>query len=346
MPYLNIITSVSPIKWHENNLYLLDQRLLPNIKKDIKYSQGVDVAGAIFDMVVRGAPAIGVTAAYGVALSALQYEPDKENGIQKLKADMDVIANSRPTAINLKWAVARMAKCLGGSNINATLFFAEAEKIHKEAIADDLAMANFGDTLLTEGGVLTHCNAGALATCGVGTALGVIRAGVSSKKITKVYADETRPWLQGSRLTAWELIKDGIDTTLICEGAAASLMAKGELEWIIVGADRVAANGDVANKIGTYSLAILAKYHGVKFMVVAPMSTIDFNTATGDLIPIEQRSENELLEFKGEKLSTEKSRAWNPVFDVTPAKLITALVTNVGVVEQPNEQKIKVLLSL
>ncbi len=336
----NIIasSSASPLKWKNNLLLLLDQRKLPDEVVYISLSNAAQVSEAIHDMVVRGAPAIGVTAAYGVALAAIEHEP--KQAIDALISDMHLIAQARPTAVNLNWAVERMKKHLCSDKIVAQNFIAEAKQIHQQAIDDDAKMAELGASLLECGGVLTHCNAGALATCGVGTALGVIRAGIQADKITRVYADETRPWLQGARLTAWELIQDGIDTTLICEGAAASLMQQGKVDWVIVGADRVAANGDVANKIGTYSLAILAKFHGVKFMVVAPWSTIDLSVQKGEDIPIEQRDKDEIFSVKGKRIAAKKANGWNPVFDITPANLITALVTETGIILQPDREKI------
>ncbi len=336
----NIIasSSASPLEWKNNLLLLLDQRKLPDEVLYLTLNNALEVSRAIRDMVVRGAPAIGVTAAYGVALAAIEHEP--KQAIDALISDMHLIAQARPTAINLNWAVERMKKHLCSDRIVAKNFIEEAKQIHQQAINDDAKMATLGASLLDGGGVLTHCNAGALATCGVGTALGVIRAGIQADKISRVFADETRPWLQGARLTAWELIQDGIDTTLICEGAAASLMQQGKINWVIVGADRVAANGDVANKIGTYALAILAKYHGVRFMVVAPWSTIDLSVPEGGAIPIEQRDKEEIFSIKGKRIAAQKANGWNPVFDITPANLITALVTETGVILQPNREKI------
>jgi len=337
-------TSIQPILWRDDALFLLDQRRLPIEQVWLEYDHPDDVAVAIKDMVVRGAPAIGITAAFGVVLAARQaWDLAAVNWKQAMTAPLAKLAESRPTAVNLHWAIHRMTqlyKTLPDNQSAVEVLLKEARSIHAEDIAANHLMGQLGADLLEPNStVLTHCNAGALATGGFGTALGVIRQGYADGKITQVYADETRPWLQGSRLTAWELQQDNIPVTLQAEGAAAALMATGRLDWVIVGADRITANGDVANKIGTYMLAILAKYHGVKMMVVAPTSTIDWQLNTGDEIPIEQRPEHELTMMNGQQLAPEGVSALNPVFDVTPASLIDAIVTEAGVILAPSTDK-------
>lgn len=318
--------SFETLYWSDQGLHLLDQRLLPQQKEYCLYTTMDEVAEAITDMVVRGAPAIGVAAAYGVVLA---YRAAGQT------ADLQKLRDARPTAVNLHWAIDRMEPFMRAAN-SETELLAEAVKIHQEDVATNHKMGELGAALLGESvNVLTHCNAGALATAGYGTALGVIRSGVASGQIKDVYADETRPWMQGARLTAWELLQDNIPVTLIAEGAAAWLMKQGKVDWVITGADRVAANGDVANKIGTYSLALAAKAHGVKMMMVAPTSTIDLDCPTGEQIVIEERTASEVLEFNGERIAAEGATAWNPVFDVTPAELVTAIVTEKGVIEYP-----------
>jgi methylthioribose-1-phosphate isomerase len=276
---------------------------------------------------VRGAPAIGIAAAWGVAMAAQQQAP-LDDALAMLRA-------ARPTAVNLMWALDRMKKRID-AGADAQALLREAQAIQDEDLAANRRMGELGASLIGQGsGVLTHCNTGSLATAGYGTALGVIRAGVAAERIARVYAGETRPWLQGARLTMWELMRDGIPAHLIADSAASHLMKSGAVQWVIVGADRIAANGDVANKIGTYQLAIAAKYHGVKFMVVAPSSTIDMATATGEEIEIELRDATELLGTAGRRTVVEGALAWNPVFDVTPAELIDAIVTERGVIERP-----------
>ena len=326
------------IQWLDNHLLLLDQRILPFEIKYVHCQTAVETATAITDMVVRGAPAIGITAAYAVVLAARQrYTEAASDWKSLIQQDMKVLAASRPTAVNLFWALARMQKCidaLQGDPFEALL--AEARNIHDEDIAANKTMGDLGASLIDVGSsVLTHCNAGALATGGYGTALGVIRSAFTQNKLTQVYADETRPWLQGARLTAWELLQDKIPVTMIVEGAAAWLMQQGKVQWVIVGSDRIAANGDVANKIGTYSLAVLARQHGVRFMVAAPTSTIDMNIAEGKDIPIETRATNEVLACGKTPVAAPGASAWNPVFDVTPAVLVDAIVTERGIVESP-----------
>lgn len=335
--------AVQPLQWTGHSLKVLDQRQLPQLICYDEYTDAPGVADAIASMRVRGAPAIGIAAAYGVVLSAMQHhgQPDWQS---LLAADIDQLAASRPTAVNLFWALAQMRTVLDSQPEQVVTALSNAAiQIHREDALANLAMGERGaDVIGSARAVLTHCNAGALATGGYGTALGVIRSLHKRGAVQKVYADETRPWLQGARLTVWELAQDGIPATLIADSAAAWLMKSGQLDWIIVGADRITANGDVANKIGTYSLAVLARQHGVKLMVAAPSSTLDLSLETGDAIEIEQRTPTELLP---ECYLTADSRvsAWNPVFDVTPAELISAIVTERGVVLNPAQHGVRSL---
>jgi len=338
--------TVRAIVWDNGALKLLDQRRLPQISEYIVCKDVGSVADAIKTMVVRGAPAIGVTAAYGVVLAAQAcYRNSPASWRQDIESDLDRLAHARPTAINLCWAITRMQRLFQDITGDPyPVLLEEARKIHEEDISANKTMGELGKSLIEERcAVMTHCNTGSLATAGYGTALGVIRSAFAADRITRVYADETRPWLQGSRLTAWELIQDNIPVTLIAEGAGAHLMKQGDVKWVIVGADRIAANGDVANKIGTYNAAVLARYHSVKFMVVAPTSTIDLNTPDGNAIPIELRSEEELLKLSGQSIAAAGAHAWNPVFDVTPAELIDAIVTEKGIVTSPTAAKIAAL---
>lgn len=339
---------VRAMVWRDDALELLDQRLLPGLLTYQRLTTVAEVAQAIRDMVVRGAPAIGVTAAYGVVLAAqARYRESTEQWQLLITEDIATLAAARPTAVNLSWALQRMESVITawrGDPVARLL--AEAEAIHAEDIAANQRMGELGAALLQQcGAVLTHCNTGSLATGGYGTALGVIRRGYASGLIERVYADETRPWLQGSRLTAWELVQDGIPVTLLADGAAAALMQRGGIGWAIVGSDRIAANGDVANKIGTYSLAIAAHFHGVRFMVVAPTATIDMSIASGAEIPIEQRAAEELLTLGGQPIAAVGTAVWNPSFDVTPAALVDALVTERGVVLAPDTEKMRRLLA-
>ena len=349
-PIPNIPTHAdNAVVWHGEHLYLLDQRILPLQTEFIRLNTGVEVAHAIRDMVVRGAPAIGITAAFGVVVAARNAWERAGTGWKSAMAtDLAALAASRPTAVNLFWALERMQKlmdALGGEDPTPRLL-AEAQAIHKEDIAANRTLGELGAALIAEPtAVVTHCNAGALATGGYGTALGVIRSAFAAGKIQQVYADETRPWLQGSRLTAWELLQDNIPVTLLIDGAAASLMAQGGIGWVIVGSDRIAANGDVANKIGTYGLAVAAKHHGVKVMVAAPTSTVDTSVACGADIPIESRAAAEVLCCGGKQLGAPGVEAWNPVFDVTPASMVDAIVTERGVVLRPNAEKIAKLMA-
>lgn len=339
-------TAVQALLWTGHSLKVLDQRQLPEISVYDEYHDAAGVAEAIASMRVRGAPAIGIAAAYGVVLSVREhFNADPANWRQDVLADIDQLAKSRPTAVNLFWALEQMKAVLNQPLDNPMpAILACAEKIHADDIAANRRMGELGADLLQGAkGVLTHCNTGTLATGGYGTALGVIRSAYQRQPIP-VYAGETRPWLQGARLTVWELSQDGIPATLIADSAAAWLMKSGAVDWVIVGADRIAANGDTANKIGTYSLAVLAKQHGVKVMVVAPTSTIDSSIENGDSIQIEQRNPNELLPACYTREHTLVS-AWNPVFDVTPAALISAIVTERGVVLNPFKQGVRPLLA-
>lgn len=329
---------VQALIWTGKSLDVLDQRQLPEQTHYDSYTDAAGVAQAIRTMCVRGAPAIGIAAAYGVVLS-VQYHFLSEQWRDNVAADIETLAQSRPTAVNLFWALDKMKAVLTENGDDALSAVTEcAIKIHADDKAANQRMGDLGAALLAGAkGVMTHCNTGSLATGGYGTALGVIRSAVAQNKNLTVFAGETRPWLQGARLTVWELAQDGIPATLIADSAAAWLMKSGAIDWIIVGADRIAANGDTANKIGTYSLATLAKQHGVKFMVVAPTSTIDWTLENGDGIEIECRNPLELLPACYDTPDSLVS-AWNPVFDVTPAALISAIVTEKGVVLNPAEQ--------
>lgn len=330
--------------WTGNSLKILDQRLLPETIKYDEFDDAVEVAEAISSMRVRGAPAIGIAAAYAVALSVIKHCCESDtNWKAKVNSDIKSLAKSRPTAVNLVWALKLMQEVFQvpvNNEILINIAIKKAEEIHADDIKANQLMGELGADILGDAQtVMTHCNAGALATGGYGTALGVIRCANKRSRI-KVFAGETRPWLQGTRLTAWELAQDNIAVTLIADSAGAWLMKTGQVDWIIVGADRIAANGDVANKIGTYSLAVLAKQHQVKFMVVAPISTIDFAIQSGEDITIEQRHKNELLPKCYINESSIIS-AWNPVFDITPASFITAIVTERGVVFEPEKKGVR-----
>ncbi|WDS37125.1 S-methyl-5-thioribose-1-phosphate isomerase [Pseudoxanthomonas sp.] len=335
---------IRPILWTGDALELLDQRKLPFVVEHVTCATSDDVAAAIHSLAVRGAPAIGIAAAWGTVLAGREIEAaDGAEASLKIEPALQRLNAARPTAVNLAWALARMRRVLqpAGTDWMAVLE-REAEAIATEDLAANRHMGELGAALIGQGsGVLTHCNTGSLATAGFGTALGVIRAGVAQGKILKVFADETRPWQQGARLTVWELQQDGIDATLIADSAASHLMKTGAVQWVVVGADRICANGDTANKIGTYQLAIAARHHGLKFMVVAPSSTVDMDTASGDLIEIEERDPGELHGIGGVRIVAEGINAWNPVFDVTPGELIDAIVTERGVVEQPTTAKMR-----
>jgi methylthioribose-1-phosphate isomerase len=335
----DIPDTIRAIQWRDDNLHLLDQRHLPQQENWLVLEDAPAVAQAIRDMVVRGAPAIGIAAAYGVVLAArIAWRSAGPDWLRVIDRDMDMLAAARPTAVNLHWALARMRSLFDKiDGLPEPVLLAEANAIHAEDIAANHLMGKSGAGFIGKcDAVLTHCNTGSLATGGFGTALGVVRTAYGNGQIGHVYATETRPWLQGARLTAWELLQDNIPATLIADSAAAALLRSRSVGWVITGADRVAANGDVANKIGTYALALAARHHGARFMVVAPASTVDMATASGDDIPIEDRGAAELLYCGSQLMAPTGLNAWNPVFDITPAELIDVLVTEKGVLERPD----------
>ncbi len=332
------------VAWKDDHVLMVDQRKLPGQEVYVELRNTRQVARAIEKMVIRGAPAIGVAAAMGLALGATK---SRAKGSAALAAEFyrlcDMLAGTRPTAVNLFWAIDRM-KAVFSDAVRAGrspdeiggIMVAEAGRIHDEDVACCRALGAYGAGLLPEDGrVLTHCNAGALATGGYGTALGVIRAAVEGGKRIAVYADETRPFLQGSRLTAWELLRDGIDTTIITDGTSGSLFRGGRIDTVVVGADRIAANGDVANKIGTYTVAVLAREHEVPFYVAAPTSTIDLATADGAGIPIEERSSREVTHVGSSRVAPEGASVWNPAFDVTPHRFVAGIITERGICRAP-----------
>jgi methylthioribose-1-phosphate isomerase len=343
---LNII----PVKWSDEGVLMLDQRLLPTEEKWLTLRTCNDVAAGIKDMVVRGAPAIGVSAAYGVALGAKLFVGTNVDDLEEeLEYVSDVLAKTRPTAVNLFWALDRMkrtfqkAKAEGKSVSEIKqILLSDAKSIQEEDIESQRLIAQFGGELLdNDSTVLTHCNAGALATGGVwGTALGVIRGAVDQGKSISVIADETRPYLQGARLTAWELMEDDIPVTLITDNMSGHIMKKGGVHAVVVGSDRIAANGDVANKIGTYMVAVLAQRHGIPFYVAAPLSTVDLNCPTGDDIPIEERDRIEVTHVKDNQLAPEGVGVSNYAFDVTPNELVTAIITEKGVARAPYKESL------
>ena len=331
-------SSLAPIAWRDDRLVLLDQRRLPQTVEELQCTSLEQATAAIRDLVVRGAPAIGITAAYAVCLGIQQQEKDSHYDLEHA---LDLLAAARPTAINLRWAVEQQRAVMhdaGSDRLQACLD--NARLIQRQDVQDNLSMGGHGAGLITAGSrVLTHCNAGALATAGYGTALGVVRAAWADGKLERVYASETRPWQQGLRLTAWELAHDGIDVSVVVEGAIANLMQKQKIDWVIVGADRICANGDVINKVGTCNLAILARHFGVSMMVAAPSSTIDLATASGHEVAIEERDPREIL---GDCYpDSQQVSAWNPVFDVTPAALVSAIVSERGVISAPDKNKMK-----
>ncbi len=336
-----------PLYWADDALQLLDQRLLPGEERWLRIDSAEGVVRAIADMQVRGAPAIGLAAAYGLALAVREARATGGQWREQVAAVAARLRAARPTAVNLMWAVDRLMALLPGLDDDpAAAVLAEALAMHEADVAANLAMATHGAALLAPGsGVITHCNAGALATGGHGTALGVIRTAHAEGRLARVWADETRPWLQGARLTAWELLRDGIAVDLLADGAAAWRMHQGGVDWVIVGADRVAANGDVANKIGTYALALAARAHGVRVMVAAPLSTVDLETPGGADITIEERDPVELLALAGTPVAAAGAGAWNPVFDVTPAALVDCFVCERGVVHRPDTAGIAALFS-
>jgi methylthioribose-1-phosphate isomerase len=336
------MTTIAPVRWAEGRLVLLDQTVLPEREIERPYERWEDVADAIRALVVRGAPAIGVAAAFGVVLAARQSGAGTTDDLLvELETAVKGLAATRPTAVNLFWALERMqrvavaGRSLTPDELRARLL-AEAQAIRDEDIAANRAMGRHGAELVPPGArILTHCNAGALATAGYGTALGVVRAAHAEGKVALVWVDETRPVMQGSRLTAWECLREGIPHRLIADVVAASVMARGEVDLIVTGADRIAANGDTANKIGTYSLAVLAAHHRVPFYVAAPYSTIDPALASGAEIPIEERDGAEVRRVGAQQTAPGGSPVFNPAFDVTPARLIAAIITERGVVRPP-----------
>src|SRR6478609_1751962 len=334
---------------------MIDQRKLPAEEVYVRCETAAEVARAIKTMVIRGAPAIGVAAAMGIALG---MRTSKATGTQKFAAEFykicELMAATRPTAVNLFWAIDRMkrafaAAAAAGESVDQIKdrLDREAQLIHDEDVASCRAMGAFGAAVVpAEARILTHCNAGALATAGYGTALGVVRGAVEAGKRVAVFADETRPFLQGARLTAWELVRDGIETTVITDNMAGSLMRNGRVNFVVVGADRIAANGDTANKIGTYSVAVLAREHRIPFYVAAPLSTIDVNTPDGDAIPIKQRSATEVTHSNGKQMTPNGAAIQNPAFDATPAKYITAIITEHGVLRAPFDKSIREMFEL
>lgn len=340
------MSALSPLRWSPGCLKLLDQRTLPAAERWIELRTAAAVARAIQDMVVRGAPAIGISAAYGIVLGARALltrggPAALASGLPTLLAQL---AATRPTAVNLFWAIERMRPVALAAVTPAYLdnLLAEAHAIMSEDLANNMRMGEHGATLFSPGArVLTHCNTGGLATGGWGTALGVLRTLHQQGKLAHIWVDETRPYLQGSRLTAWECIKDGLPATLITDNMAAHFMQRGEVDAVIVGADRIAANGDTANKIGTYALAVLCRHHDIPFYVAAPLSTMDWTLPDGSGIPIEERSQSEVLEVRGASIAPAGMRARHPAFDVTPGALISAIITERGVVRAPTIEALK-----
>jgi methylthioribose-1-phosphate isomerase len=342
---------IIPVKWSDEGVLMLDQRLLPTEENWLTLKTYTDVADGIRDMVVRGAPAIGVSAAYGIALGAKQFVGTNMVDFEdELDYICEVLGKTRPTAVNLFWAIDEMKKTFSqakaeGKSISEIkqILLDRAKAIHDEDIEAQRLIAEYGGELIeNDSTVLTHCNAGALATGGVwGTALGVIRGAVNQGKSVHVYADETRPYLQGARLTAWELKEDNIPVTLITDNMSGYMMKKGRVQAVVVGSDRIAANGDVANKIGTYMVAVLAKEHGIPFYVAAPLSTVDLNCPTGEEIPIEERDTREVSHIKDIQLAPEGIEIGNPAFDVTPNHLVTAIITEKGVARAPYTESLR-----
>ncbi|HTU40318.1 MAG TPA: S-methyl-5-thioribose-1-phosphate isomerase [Candidatus Aquilonibacter sp.] len=344
---------IQTLEWTNDGVRFIDQTKLPTEETYVTCKTYEQVADAIQTMIVRGAPAIGVAAAMGIALGV--RDSNAENPAE-LKHDLDricdIIGKTRPTAVNLFWAIRRMQEKFERLRVRPLEqikheLVEEAKRMHAEDIAANKAMGRHGATLMpSSGGVLTHCNAGALATAGYGTALGVIRAAVEKGKKIHVYADETRPFLQGARLTAWELMKDGIPTTVISDNMAGAMMSQGKIGAIVVGADRIAANGDVANKIGTYTVAVLAKENGIPFYVAAPISTVDLACSDGSRIPIEQRNASEVTHIAGKQMVPDGVSIENPAFDVTPAKYVSAIVTERGIARAPYEASLQKLAAV
>ena len=345
---------ITPLRWTDGVLELLEQRLLPAEEKWIRCASGEEVARAISEMVVRGAPAIGVSAAFGLALDLRRAAEQGGDLAEELSRSAEMLVQARPTAVNLAWAVDRLCGVARRALADGLAAREVAHRVEEEAramVEEDVQanrdLGRAGSLLLPDGArVLTHCNAGALATAGYGTALGVIRAAVEEGKQIEVFADETRPYLQGARLTAWELREDGIPVTVITDNAAGHLMARGEIDLVITGADRIALNGDTANKIGTYTVAVLARRHGLPFYVAAPTSTVDPDATDGSSIPIEERDATEVLEFRGTRCAPEGVAARHPAFDITPAELVTAIVTEKGVARAPYPIALRAMLGL
>lgn len=344
---------IQTLEWTDSGVRFIDQTKLPTEETYVNCTTHQEVADVIRNMVVRGAPAIGVAAAMGIALGVSNSKAQSVADLQhEFDQICDIIGKTRPTAVNLFWAIARMRAKFDQSKSGGIVqikhdLVEEAKRMHAEDIAANQAMGRHGATLMpSSGGVLTHCNAGALATAGYGTALGVIRAAIEQGKKIHVYADETRPFLQGSRLTAWELMKDGIPTTVISDNMAGAIMAQGKIGAIVVGADRIAANGDVANKIGTYTVAILAKEHGIPFYVAAPISTVDLACPEGSQIPIEQRNPREVSHIAGKQMVPDGIQIENPAFDVTPAKYVAAIITERGIARPPYAESLRNLAEL
>ena len=346
------VTGIETLRWKNDRLEMIDQRILPASFEYIAYDSAASVADGIRSMVVRGAPAIGCAAAYGIALEALKLKDESKGAFNKgMEKAFEILAESRPTAVNLFWAIKRMREKIADSgdvspSELADILLNEAHDVLAEDIQINRTMGKYGAALLPDGArVLTHCNAGALATGGHGTALGVFRSAVEAGKKISVIADETRPFLQGARLTAWEMVQEKIPVTLIADNMAGYLMSQGEVDAVVVGTDRVASNGDVANKIGTYMVAVLAKRHGIPFYVACPLSTIDMSISSGGDIPIEERPPEEVTGFRDYQWAAEGVQIRNPAFDVTPAELVTGLITEKGVIKQPNLEKISALFS-
>ncbi|MDO8431236.1 MAG: S-methyl-5-thioribose-1-phosphate isomerase [Candidatus Binatus sp.] len=339
--------AVKTIEWRDNSVRMIDQRLLPAREVVRTYRDYKGVAEAIRTMVIRGAPAIGVAAAMGVALGIRNTAHAQASARFAMVAK--ALKATRPTAVNLAWAIDRMGRVLEANlELDAGELFramrAEAIAIYEEDLAVNRSLGKFGNELVGDPAtILTHCNAGALATAGYGTALGVVRAARDSGKNIQVYADETRPFLQGSRLTAWELRKDRIPVTIIADSMAATVLSQKKIDCVVVGTDRTAANGDVANKIGTYPLAVMARRHGVPFYVAAPLSSIDLNCPNGAAIPIEERAASELTEFGGKRIAPAGVLTYNPAFDVTPAELVTAIITERGIAYPPYTKSLRAL---
>ena len=340
---------VPTVVWDGDAVVMIDQRLLPAEELYLRCTSAHEVAVAIKDMAIRGAPAIGVAAAMGIALGVRLSSAEGPQLWAEFDAICDELRSTRPTAVNLFWAVERMRRRFdevvsqGGEALREAMV-QEAQAIHSEDLAACVRMGDLGAELIPpQARILTHCNAGALATAGYGTALGVIRSAARDGKILRVFADETRPYLQGARLTAWELHHDGIPTTLIADNMAGHMMATGEVDAVIVGADRIAANGDVANKIGTYTLAVLARENGLPFYVAAPVSTFDLATPSGDRIPIEERPPEEVTHHAGRRMAPEGIGVRNPAFDVTPNRYVTAIICERGVARAPYTESLRAL---